>query len=353
MTKPVNVCESCPTVQPLPRVTLAVLSWNRLHYLKATLESARKCIQYPDVEWIVSDNESCEPGLREYIDSLDWVQHKWSRQQSHAEAMNEIVRRATGQYLILWPEDVQFVLAGDWLSQVISILDRNPDIGSVGLDAVRRCTLAEYFGPLRVSELSRILRELYWYRGGFRRRRVLHGSGGVRLHTLGYRCSGICGSGIPSLTRMDVWRRLGPWRVRSELSTGLVDSSGGAECDMYRRFHQSRLPLQTAIMAVPAAADILTDPLGCKAKVRRNFRYGVYMPAPSPDGLYYEVRPMAQFQDCVSERPLTFMEMVRPIGFRIPTDAQGDRLKAAINTSVVFDIANNKEVDYPLLTPAP
>jgi hypothetical protein len=54
-----------PRVADPPRVTLGLLSWNRLHYLRATLESARRCIQYPNLEWIVVDNESNEPGLRE------------------------------------------------------------------------------------------------------------------------------------------------------------------------------------------------------------------------------------------------------------------------------------------------
>ena len=31
-----------------------------------------------------------------------------------------------------------------------------------------------------------------------------------------------------------------------------------------------------------------------------------------------------------------------------PTDAQGERLKFPINTSVVFDMAQQREVKYPL-----
>jgi hypothetical protein len=45
------------TVTDPPRVTFGLLSWNRLHYLRATLESARRCLQYPNLEWIVVDNE--------------------------------------------------------------------------------------------------------------------------------------------------------------------------------------------------------------------------------------------------------------------------------------------------------
>ena len=52
-----------------PSVTVAFLSWNRLHYLRATLESARRCMRGAENEWIVRDNDSEEPGLAEYLSS--------------------------------------------------------------------------------------------------------------------------------------------------------------------------------------------------------------------------------------------------------------------------------------------
>ncbi len=326
---------------------MAVLSWNRLHYLRATLESAYPCINYPDIEWIVSDNESDEPGLRKYIDSLDWVQQKIFRRQSHADAMNELVSRAQGNYILIRPEDFQFIVVGDWMQQLVELLEANAFIGSVGIDALRQATLSRVLAPVGWQDRSAILREIYRYGRRFRRQQVLKGRGGVCLHSLGFRSSGICGSGIPTLTRTDVWRQLGPWKCREELSTGLVDSSGGAEIDMYRRFHLSRLPLQSAVMHIPVAADILTDPLGCKAKVRGNRRYGVYMPARSPDGLYYKIHQQSEIPGRLT-LPLSFKDIVVPIGFSIPTDASGDRKKFPINDSIVYDIKERKYVDYPL-----
>src|SRR5207237_240864 len=43
-------------------VTIGVVSYNRLHYLRALMESARECVRYPDVQWIVVDGNSVEPG---------------------------------------------------------------------------------------------------------------------------------------------------------------------------------------------------------------------------------------------------------------------------------------------------
>jgi hypothetical protein len=120
---------------------------------------------------------------------------------------------------------------------------------------------------------------------------------------------------------------------------------------MFERFHLSRLPLQTAVCYVPVAADIITDPTGCKAKVRGNYRYGVYMPAQSPDGLYYRIRHLEEFAEAAKGQPLSFADMVDPIGFHIPTDKHGDRLKYPLNTSVMFDIRNGQDIKYPLLLP--
>lgn len=336
----------------LPKVTVAVLSWNRLHYLRATLESARRCIQYPNLEWIISDNQSDEPGLENYLASLDWIQQKLVRRQPHAEAMNEIVERATGEFLILWPEDVQFVVEGDWLCDMVEILQQHAEIGSVTLDALRQSTLQNIMKPTSWRDLEQLTREAYWYRSKFRVAHDCNSSKGFRMRVCGWRHSGICPSGIPSLTRTEVWRQLGPWTRVKEGVRNLVDSSAGAEDNMLDAFFLSKLPLQAALPWLPVAADIITDPLGCKAKVRGTHRYGVYMPSQSPSGLYYEIRRQVDIQ-LLPDRPLSFNELVHPLGFSIPTDSQGDRLKFPINTSVVFDMKEQRTIYYPLAIQSP
>jgi hypothetical protein len=330
-----------------PSLTIGILSWNRLHYLRATLESARQCIQYPNIQWIVSDNESEEPGLRDYIESLDWINIKLIKRQSHAEAMNEIVAHASGEYLLLWPEDVQFVVEGNWLADLIEIMQTHPTIGSVTLDALRHNTLTRLLAPVSWRDLPRMARELYWYKNNFRRSYQAQSSRGFRMHICDGRHSGVCPSGIPSLTRTETWRRIGAWTRSNSGTKNLIDSSMGAEDNMLNRFYLSRLPLQSAFPWLPVAADIITDPLGCKAKVRGSRRYGVYMPAQSSDGLYYAIKQQEKIQ-LLPNRPLSFMELVKPIGFTIPTDATGERLKFPLNTSVVFDMHEQQNIQYPL-----
>lgn len=333
-----------------PRVTIGVLSWNRLHYLRATLESARECIRYPDLEWIVSDNESVEPGLRDYVEGLDWVQHKGFKTQSHPEAMNEIIERATGRYLLLWPEDVQFTVRGEWMREILEILEAHPEIGSVTLDYMRKSTIRRFFQPDPWRERRILARELRRFGTRFRFPTTLRSRNGYTLLTMGWLGPGICESGLPSLTRTDVWRRLGPFRKRGERrEVGLVDSSLGAENDMLLRFFERGEPLQAAIPAVPVAADILTDPLGCKAKVRGEYRYGIYMPPPVPP-FYYRIRTLDELGAYHRTRPMDFSEGAVPLGFRIPVEKDGDRKKFPLNDSVVVDIRTGRPVDYPLAT---
>ncbi len=336
-------------IPTLPRVTLAFLSWNRLHYLKATLESARTCIQYPNLEWIVSDNESDEPGLRAYLESCSWIQHKWFKKQTHAAAMNELVARATGDYILIWPEDVQFTVRGDWMVDLVELLGRHEWLGSLCLDYMRRATLESIFSPSPLAQRHRWMDEALRYRANFRRSRIVRSSRGFALRSFGWTKQGICGSGIPSLTRTEVWRALGPWRT-ADGPTRLIDSSLGAEDDMVQRFYRSRRPLQGATPLIPVAADIITDPTGCKAKVRGRHRFGVYMP-PQQGDFYYRIRDLAEMPKPMGDRPLNFAEGVEPMGFHIPVDAQGDRLKSSINLSVAFDLTTQSPVPYPLTLP--
>jgi glycosyltransferase involved in cell wall biosynthesis len=323
----------------LPLVTIAFLSWNRLHYLKATVESARECIQYPRLEWIISDNKSEEPGLREYIKNLDWVDLKIFRTQGHAEAMNELISLATGKYVMIWPEDVQFVKKGAWLTDIVDILENNPWVGSVGINYLRKITNRRLFTMERWLAWRLLLKELFYFGHKFRFPARLRSSRGFEIRTLGHLWPGICGSGIPTLTRTEIWRRMGGWRVREERNTkNLLDSSLGAEADMVQRFYERGEALQQAVLSRPVAADIVTDPIGSKAKVRGGKRYGVYLPP--PNGLfYYQIGEEDPSNTISPALPLSFEACVTPLGFSLPLDGEGNLLKADhVNLEVVHDI---------------
>ena len=317
----------------LPKITVAFLSWNRLHYFRAAVESARRCIQYPDIEWIISDNESRESGLREYIESLGWVPNKWFREQTHAAAMNEIVARATGKYLVLWPDDVQFVVEGDWMQRLVETLESNPWIGSTGLNFLRRKTYRRLIGPPRVDEAAGISAEAVRRKFAFRVPRRIGGP--QPLVTCGWRLPGVVASGIPSLTPLACWKALGPWKTRDATQSNIVDSSLGAEDDMIERFQNSGFNWQQALMMNPVAADIINDDTGCKAKIRHGKRHGIYTP-PASGPFYYEILSSLPVNGGIF--PRAFEETVRPIGFNLPRDSGGTLLKSSLNSSVIAEI---------------
>ncbi|MCC5843399.1 MAG: glycosyltransferase [Verrucomicrobia bacterium] len=331
-----------------PKITFAILSWNRFHYLKATLESALACLQYPNMEWMVSDNESDEPGLAEYLDAHPRLDRVLRKKQTHADAMNELIQVAQGEYIFIWPEDVQFVVKGDWLEDLVEIMEANPDIGSVGVDGQRRSTLNGYFRPSRVHQVQWAARDLKAFRK-VRTLRTLQSKRGLKLFTLGGAAPGVCGSGIPTLTRTSLWRELGGWKT-GKATGGLIDSSLGAEDQMVETFYRSGRPLQMGHLYRPVAADIVTDTLGCKAKVRGPYRFGDYMPPPEGT-FYYRIQEASAFEGRGEAQPLSFSDITEPMGFTLPKDAAGDRLKFSFNSSIVHHIAEGRTLEHPLRDP--
>ena len=306
-----------------PLVTIGILSYNRLHYLRALMTSARECVRYPHVQWILVDGGSVEPGLREYVEGLDFLDHAVFEPCTQAEALNQIVELAEGDFLMLLPEDVQFVARGSWLEDMVEIASR-PEVGHVQFDAQRRQTLRRHF-----SERSLIV-------SGKRvplvhaRPRVLRASSGVRFLGYGDVREPIGAAGHVTFTRTEIRRRLGPWRTREEHHPR--DSGLGAEGDMIRRYRSSGLRLEAFLMTVPAVADVVTDPRGTKARIRQgNRRYGRYAPPPGGSPLYYRIREPQELEQLARMKPApAFEDVVEPCGFELPVDEQGNLLKADV-----------------------
>lgn len=319
-----------PSTYPL--VTIGILSWNRLHYLRAAIDSAQRCIHYPELEWIVSDNESEEPGLRDYLVGLEGIDHKIFERQSHAAAMNQIVEMASGDLIMLLPDDVQFVVQGNWLHDMVELLQAHDWIGSIALDFMRRQRNQRQFN----RGWSAHVRELILHGRRWRRPRLVYSSNCYGLSTLGNQVPGIAPAGILSLTRKSVWQQLGPWReAPSGVDIDIIDSSMGAEDDMFVRFVESGLPLQRAHPLLPVAASILTDPSGTAAKVRGEYRYGLYKP-PAKGNLYYRVWQQDQLTNKIKGRfPLPFEDWVQPLDGKLPLDEAGNLLKSSINMDIV------------------
>ena len=287
------------------------------------MTSARECVRYPNVQWIVVDGNSVEPGLREYVEGLDFVDRKVFRDCTHAKAMNEIVGLAEGEYLMMLPEDVQFVRRGPWLWDMVELVRKHPDVGHVQFDAQRRLTLRRHFADRRYTIRGRRLP--VWRPP----RRLTTSSGAVFLGYGDVR-EPVGAAGIVTFVRTEIRRALGPWRSNPALTT-MQDSGLGAEADMIERWRRSGLRLEAFLMRYPAVADVVTDLRGTKARVRfGNRRYGRY--APPPDGdLYYRIWDEAELGRFAHHQPAPgFEDYVEPLGFELPLDEDGNLLKTNV-----------------------
>ncbi len=303
-----------------PLVTLGIISCNRLHYLRTVVASARDCIRYPALEWVIVDNASVEDGLQQYIRGLDFVQHKIVRTERRpstecVDALNEVITVSTGEYVMILPDDVQFIVRGDWLGDFVELVDRHPNIGTVAFDAQRRVTIHRLFASRRPA----------WpFRQSPRRRRYATSSG---REFLGYGDSkpGIAAAGIVTFARRKIWTTLGPWKAVDRQT--VADATGGGETDMLSRYALSGLALERVLAKVPVAAGIVTDARGTKARIRGNRRYGKYF-APPAGRLYYRVWDESELDRFAGIRPVVaFEDIVEPVGFELPCDTQGNLLK--------------------------
>lgn len=228
------------------------------------------------------------------------------------------------------PEDVQFVVRGNWLHDFVEIASQ-PAVGHVQFDAQRRSTLRRHFVEARVAVRGRSI-EIPFAR---RRPRRLVTSAGREFIGYGSRREPVGAAGIVTFVETSIRRRLGPWRTRP-LTAAFEDSSLGAEADMIERWRASDLELEAFLARVPVAADIVTDPRGTKARIRSgNRRYGRYAP-PVEGRLYYRIWEDAELDELARLEPApAFEDIVRPLGFQLPLDEDGNLLK----TNVIADDA--------------
>jgi hypothetical protein len=310
-----------------PLVTVGVISLNRLLYLRALIDSARECIDYPNIQWIVVDGNSTEPGLREYLESLDFIDDlEFVESGLLADSMNKMLERTRGDYLMMLPDRVQFIVRGTWMQDLVELVHDYPHVGNVCFDPQRRATLQWQFLEAYVPIGARRLR-LPFIRRPYRR---LTTSSGMEFVGYGKMMPGVNTGGI-AFCRTEIFRRLGPWRTTmdSQLSN---DAGLGTESEMLARYAQSDMRLERYLMRTPVLAAILTDPRGTTAKIRMgNRRYGQYFPPPS-GRFYYRIYDLDEVQQRFADATPApcFEEMVEPMGFDLPLDERGDLRKVSV-----------------------
>ncbi len=113
-----------------PKISIIILNWNKLDYLKQCIENAVKNTDYPNYEIVILDNASTEAGTKEYLSSLPHKTITSPVNLGFAKGNNEAVKHATGGYLLLLNNDT--IPKHDWLALMIELMLNNPKCGIVG-----------------------------------------------------------------------------------------------------------------------------------------------------------------------------------------------------------------------------
>ena len=304
------------------RVTFGIVNCNRLHYLRACLESLEiSTMSYSDKEIIVIDNASIEPGTDEYLKSLEkrgiLVVRNKERDPSNefAKGLNTIVKMSTGEVICPLSGDLQFAIKDGWLSEFVEVFKRRNDVGSIMLDIQRNKT-----------NKSQMRTDLLNTKVGFFYKNLSRPP--------------IATSGN-SLFLKTTLVTLGPWSEDNKNHEGTDDSETKmlknvqAYCkNTGTSWYQYQPVISPAIM-------ITNDPRGTNARIRGEKRYGKYIPGVGSPPLYYEMYSLDEINKkhngLKRTIPIGFEDLAVGIGWSLYLDEKGDLKKNPIRVEECTD----------------
>jgi len=315
----------------LPKLTIGIVSCNRLHYLKCLIESAKICVTYKNIQWIIVDNGSVEIGLIEYINKQNFFDHKIliknrKPDEEHINALNLIYEKAVGDFILILSDDVQFVRK-DWEVHCLNLLKENNDISTISLSALRRPTIKNIYN-FNISHLKPILRDIL-LRNKLRLFKKYQ-IGNEQFSSFGYMRESIDGVGMLTVSKKEIWKNLVPWTTKPV--GNLTDSSGGGETLMLQKAIKYKINGHMVTPNVPVIATIFNDPEGVNARIRKYKRYGNYTP---PQGKFYYKFIDNQISN---SELLNFEKVIQPIDFKLNFDKHGNLIKKTLNKKLVTNL---------------
>tara|TARA_B100000686_G_scaffold338408_1_gene410903 strand:- start:188 stop:1255 length:1068 start_codon:yes stop_codon:yes gene_type:complete len=125
-------------------ITVAICTWNRAELLNATLASLAEVTIPPGVRWrvIVADNNSTDHTqqiLEQHEQTLP-LERVFVRQQGKSNALNQVVDRLEGDW-VLWSDD-DVLFDKNWIEAYVQAAQRWPDAAFLGGQIVPR-----FLGP--------------------------------------------------------------------------------------------------------------------------------------------------------------------------------------------------------------
>lgn len=113
-----------------PLVSIIILNWNQLTYLKQCLSSLIENTEYPNFEIIILDNGSKEPGTKDYLQNLPFRVIYNSKNLGYAKGNNLAAKYAKGEYLLFLNNDT--LAHKNWLSPLVEVMNERKDCGIAG-----------------------------------------------------------------------------------------------------------------------------------------------------------------------------------------------------------------------------
>ena len=176
-----------------PRVSIIIVSYNSLTYLKKCLKSIYQYSHYPNLELIIVDNASKDK-TKKYLEKIKTKDPKikiiLSRKNSGFSGGNNLgIKKATGEYIVLLNGDS--IVTENWISKLIKHLE-NPKVGLVG--PVSNCVGNEAKINLYYTTLKQMRRKAKEYM-------EKNNGKSFEIPMLGF----FCAAG-----RKSIWHKIGP-----------------------------------------------------------------------------------------------------------------------------------------------
>ena len=147
-----------------PKLTVALLSWNRKEAIREALHSVRKQTLWSEIETLVVDSGS-KDGTPEMIRrEFPWVRLEVLQQNlGLAEGRNITVRKALSD-IVFWLDDDATIVEETALEKVLQVLDHNPRIAVVYCKIIEETTghIHVYVPERYVDEKSDIFESTLW-----------------------------------------------------------------------------------------------------------------------------------------------------------------------------------------------
>jgi len=295
------------------KITIGMINYNRLFYLKSCVESLMQSIEdyNGEIELICIDDNSKEKGTEEYLQNLSERGWKIINQEDHrtktkadikevkdlideySAALNILHQESTGDLIVPLQGDMQFVRK-NWLQDYVSLFSERDDVFVAVLDAQRKVRLDRAYFTNHTKHGNNIF--------VVNPSRIVPGAGDC-------------------FYKREYLDEMGGWKV---------GENNNSE-DLFTQTANKMFPDKKVFMPwLPVSIAIYTDPRGTMGRVRGNSRYGLYWEA-LKDNMYYEWVDLKDLE-VSTRRPLSIEEMAVANGdWELPVDKQGNWKKNPIN----------------------